>query len=206
MRHRPALPALLVAALVAALGCLLLPLPAGGAGRAPGPVPVGEGAWPLQPRPRLVTGFDPPEQRWDPGHRGVDLAGSPGAVVLSALAGRVAYVGTVAGVPVVSVQHGRLRTTYQPVAASVAVGDAVARGAGLGRLVRAGSHCFPGACLHWGLVEGAGDGRDYLDPLLLVGGGPVRLLPLDGSLPPTAPVRSGVLASSRPAPLPRGVV
>lgn len=199
MRHRPAL-------VLVALACLLLALPAGGVGAVGDPVPVGEGVWPLQPRPRLVAGFDPPEQRWGPGHRGVDLAGRPGAPVLSALAGRVAYVGTIGGVPVVSVQHGRLRTTYQPVAASVAVGDAVARGGVLGRLVRAGSHCFPGACLHWGLVEGAGVGRDYLDPLLLVGGGPVRLLPLDGSLPPTAAARSGVLASSRPAPLPRGVV
>ena len=40
------------------------------------------------------------------------------------------------------------------------------------------SHCFPAACLHWGLIEGTGDGQVYLDPLSLVGGGPVRLLPL----------------------------
>lgn len=186
-------------AVVAAVLVLLVPLPAGGAGPDPGSVPVGEGAWPLQPRPRVVAGFDPPDERWGRGHRGVDLAGRPGAPVRSALAGRVAYVGTIAGVPVVSVQHGPLRTTYQPVVASVAVGDRVARGGVLGRLVRAGSHCFPGACLHWGLKRG----RDYLDPLLLVGGGPVRLLPLDGSV--TAPsARTGVLPT-RVAPLPRGV-
>ena len=44
----------------------------------------------------------------------------------------------------------------------------------------AGSHCFPRACLHWGWIEGA---TTYLDPLRLVGAGPVRLLPLWRDLP-----------------------
>jgi hypothetical protein len=35
-------------------------------------------------------------------------------------------------------------------------------------------HCFPATCLHWGLIVG----ETYVDPLTLVGGGPVRLLPL----------------------------
>ena len=48
----------------------------------------------------------------------------------------------------------------------------------LGRLDGTDSHCFPAACLHWGLIEGRGDDQVYLDPLSLVGGGPVRLLPL----------------------------
>ncbi len=54
----------------------------------------------------------------------------------------------------------------------------MAAGDVLGRLVVADSHCFPAACLHWGLIEGSGDDQTYLDPLSLVGGGPVRLLPL----------------------------
>ena len=74
--------------------------------------------------------------------------------------------------------HGGRRTTYEPVVASVERGQAVAAGDVLGRLVVTDSHCFPAACLHWGLVEGDGDARTYLDPLSLVGGGPVRLLPL----------------------------
>ena len=81
------------------------------------------------------------------------------------------------------VDHGGPRTTYEPVAATVAVGDTVHAGATLGRLELFASHCFPRACLHWGLVEGAGH---YLDPLTLVGAGPVRLLPLDGGVPPVA--------------------
>ena len=48
----------------------------------------------------------------------------------------------------------------------------------LGRLTVTDSHCFPAACLHWGLIEGTGDDQTYLDPLTLLGGGPVRLLPL----------------------------
>ena len=48
------------------------------------------------------------------------------------------------------------------------------------------SHCFPRACLHWGWRRG----DTYLDPLDLVGGGPVRLLPLWRD----EPVASGGLA------------
>ena len=50
----------------------------------------------------------------------------------------------------------------------------------VGRLTRPHARwpSLPAACLHWGLIEGDGDARTYLDPLSLVGGGPVRLLPL----------------------------
>jgi hypothetical protein len=46
----------------------------------------------------------------------------------------------------------------------------------LGELELLGSHCLPRACLHWGLVRG----ETYLDPLTLVGRGPVRLVPWAG--------------------------
>jgi hypothetical protein len=88
----------------------------------------------------------------------------------------VTYAGRLAGRGVVVVDHGTTRTTYEPVGAGLRVGDRVAAGAVLGRLQLFGSHCFPRACLHWGLIEG----RDhYLDPLTLVVA-PVRLLPLTG--------------------------
>ena len=137
------------------------------------------GVWPLQPRPEVVEGFDPPASAWGAGHRGVDLKGSPGQVVHAAEAGTVGFVGRIAGRGIVVVDHGSTRTTYEPVRASVAVDEHVSAGAPLGRLELFGSHCFPAACLHWGLIAG----RDtYLDPLTLVGAGPVRLLPLDGSV------------------------
>jgi len=89
----------------------------------------------------------------------------------------------VAGKGVVVVDHGAERSTYQPVAASVGRGDTVEAGDVIGRLQLGGSHCWPDACLHLGRIEA----EAYLDPLALLAGGPVRLLPLDAPLPPLAP-------------------
>lgn len=136
------------------------------------PDPVG--VWPLQPQPPVVRGFDPPDSPYGAGHRGVDLLGVVGQPVRAALAGTVSFAGLLAGRGVVVVDHGATRTTYEPVTATVPVGTPVAAGAPVGTLALAGSHCFPRACLHWGWIEGA----TYLDPLRLVGAGPVRLLPL----------------------------
>jgi len=142
-----------------------------------GPTP---GGWPLRPAPEVVRGFAPPPVAWAAGHRGVDLEGRPGQRVLAAQAGTVTFAGRIAGRGVVVVSHGDTRTTYEPVAAAVGRGEAVPRGAVLGRLELLGSHCLPLACLHWGLVRG----ETYLDPLMLVGRGPVRLVPW-GGLPGT---------------------
>jgi murein DD-endopeptidase MepM/ murein hydrolase activator NlpD len=124
----------------------------------------------------VAAGFDPPDTAWGAGHRGVDLTGRPGQPVRTALPGRVAFTGTIAGRPVVTVSHGGTRTTYEPVATSLPRGTRVAAGTVIGSLGVTGSHCFPRACLHWGWIRG----ETYLDPLRLVGGGPVRLLPLAG--------------------------
>lgn len=130
-------------------------------------------AWPV-PAPVVVRPFDPPPQPWLAGHRGVDLAARPGTPVLAAGAGTVVFAGTVAGRGVVSVDHaGGLRTTYEPVTASVRAGAAVSAGQQLGVVTGAGHGC---ACLHWGLRRGP----VYLDPLTLLGRGRVRLLPLHG--------------------------
>jgi len=132
------------------------------------------GVWPLLPEPEVLWGFDPPDSPYGAGHRGVDLAGAPGQRVRAALPGNITFAGSLAGRGVVVVDHGSTRTTYEPVTASVSVGDAVSAGAGIGVLQLPGSHCFPQACLHWGWIAG----QTYLDPLRLVGVGPVRLLPL----------------------------
>ncbi|MFD4183711.1 M23 family metallopeptidase [Rhodococcus sp. NPDC058514] len=142
-----------------------------------GPPPVAAApdgySWPLRPRPGVARAFDPPEQDWLPGHRGVDLNGIPGQAVLAAGDGVVAFAGVVAGKPVVSVDHpGGLRTTYEPVRATVDVGGRVGRGTPLGALEPGHPGCA--TCLHWGLRRG----REYLDPLGLVRGAPVRLKPL----------------------------
>ncbi len=138
--------------------------------------------WPLRPRPPVVRRFDRPAQDWLPGHRGVDLGGTAGQSVLAAGDGYVAFAGEVAGTPVVSVDHaGGLRTTYEPVRASVAAGRRVFRGDVLG-VLEAGHPGCPTACLHWGLRRG----RDYLDPLGVVHTAPLRLKPVrpDGGRSP----------------------
>jgi murein DD-endopeptidase MepM/ murein hydrolase activator NlpD len=147
------------------------------------PAPARQGVWPLSPRPEVVRGFDPPATRWGAGHRGVDLLGHQGQQVHSSLGGTVTFAGPLAGRGVVVVDHGGVRTTYEPVSARVAVGEVVARGAVIGTLQRSSSHCFPRACLHWGLLRG----DSYLNPLTLVGAGPIRLLPLSGLLSPGPP-------------------
>lgn len=167
-----------VAQLVVLLLALASPAPAptpiappGTARQAPTP-----GVWPLQPTPTVVAEFEPPPSRYGAGHRGVDLAGHAGQVVRAAAGGRVTFAGALAGRGVVVVSHGGTRTTYEPVRASVAVGATVVAAQPIGTLEVVGSHCAPEACLHWGLL----DGERYLDPLTLVGAGPVRLLPLAG--------------------------
>ncbi|MFB9744699.1 M23 family metallopeptidase [Pseudonocardia sulfidoxydans] len=138
-------------------------------------------SWPLRPVPRVAERFRAPSERWAAGHRGADLVGAPGQEVLAARDGVVAFAGPLAGRGVVSVLHpDGLRTTYEPVTASVTVGDLVARGAMLGTLEPGHAGCPAAACLHWGVRRGE---ADYLDPLVLVGPGRVRLLPAPARWP-----------------------
>ncbi|MFD0889749.1 peptidoglycan DD-metalloendopeptidase family protein, partial [Streptosporangium algeriense] len=98
----------------------------------------------------------------------------PGAEVHAAGAGTIGYAGPLAGRAVVTVLHpGGLRTTYLPVRPSVRRGQRVSRGEVIGVVQDVPGHCRT-ACLHWGLLRS----RSYLDPLLLLGQGRVRLLPV----------------------------
>ncbi|WP_278260217.1 hypothetical protein [Nocardioides convexus] len=116
--------------------------------------------------------------------------------------GRVTFAGRIAGRGVVVVGHGETRTTYEPVAAVVHVGDVLVGGAVIGTLEVVGSHCFPRACLHWGWIRG----ETYLDPLLLVGGGPVRLLPLWRDGPPARSAPPAPRGTAGPALTPAGAL
>lgn len=132
--------------------------------------------WPLDPRPAVTRAFDPPDRNWLPGHRGVDLAAHPGQTVRSAGDGVVVFAGTVAGKPVVSVDHaGGLRTTYEPVSATVVSGRRIGRGDPIGTVEAGHDGCAAAACLHWGLRR---DRDDYLDPMPLVHRPVIRLEPV----------------------------
>jgi murein DD-endopeptidase MepM/ murein hydrolase activator NlpD len=160
---------------IAAAGAM--PQVGGGVTRAPLAAPATPVfVWPLAGAPIVVGAFDPPAEPWLPGHRGVDLAGTLGQRVYAAGTGTVSFAGRVAGIGVVSITHSDgLRTTYEPVTTSVHVGNPVVIGMPIGTIDGRLPHCPPGvaACLHWGLI-GAGV---YLDPLMLLRLGQVRLYP-----------------------------
>jgi murein DD-endopeptidase MepM/ murein hydrolase activator NlpD len=120
--------------------------------------------------------FAAPRSRYGAGHRGVDLAAHPGQPVLAVDAGTVTHVGVIAGRGTVSVLHtSGLRSTYEPVTATVHRGDVLARGDPVGTVADVAGHCPPQTCLHLGAVRG----HTYVDPLQLLGTRRVRLLPLE---------------------------
>ncbi|MER5210777.1 M23 family metallopeptidase [Streptomyces sp. NPDC002838] len=148
-------------------------------------VPAIGRVWPVGIRPQVVRTWEPPPTPYARGHRGVDLAAVPGTPVRAVAAGRVSFAGQVGGKRVVSVEltgtgDPPLRTTYEPVRASVKKGDEVEVGEMVGTAEPTGSHCTA-RCVHWGLRRG----DTYLDPLSLLPPwllrrGPSRLLPVLG--------------------------
>ena len=132
---------------------------------------------PVPPPATVLTPFRAPAQRYGPGHRGVDLAAAVDSVVRAAGAGVVTHAGPVAGRGTVTVQHpGGVRTTYEPVTPTVHTGQIVVAGQPIGTLQPGHASCAPASCLHWG-ARLADD--TYLDPMGLIKGLQVRLLPWD---------------------------
>jgi len=129
--------------------------------------------WPLDPPPAVVNPFVGPTHPYGPGHRGVDLAATVAQPARAVAGGRISFAGMVAGRGVVVVDHGRLRTTYEPVLPLVSKGQRIAAGAIVGTVTLAGGHCLPATCLHLG----ARDGDGYVDPMRWLGSGQIRLLP-----------------------------
>ena len=153
--------------LVGCLGLVLSLCAPAGAGAS------GQWRWPVAGSHRVVHPYQPPAHDWLPGHRGVDLAVGSSRVVYAVGVGRVSFVGQIAQRSVIVIAHaGNLRTTYEPVTATVRLGQRVAAGQRIGMLQRNGSHCRP-SCLHLGLKRGT----TYLNPLLLFAPTRARLLP-----------------------------
>jgi murein DD-endopeptidase MepM/ murein hydrolase activator NlpD len=127
----------------------------------------------------VIRGFDPPEEPYGSGHRGIDIAVPVGTAVRAAREGQVSFAGRVAGELFVSIDHlDGVRSTYSWMSAvSVRAGDRVRTG----EVVATSGPGHPGtepAHLHFG----ARFGGEYIDPLLLLEArdlvGLVRLAPL----------------------------
>jgi len=128
-----------------------------------------------------VRGFDPPTTTYGAGHRGIDISAPSGAVIVAPEGGTVTFVGAIDYVPMLTVTHDGVRTTYQPVTAVVNRGDRVVTGQAIGTLLP-GHRIEP--CLHFGVLQG----NTYLDPLAWLGAasGTIRLLPNDSKIPTLA--------------------
>ncbi len=156
-----------VAVAIMILGGVWVGLPA-----AASPLSLSPWLPPLPGTLQVIAAFDPPAQNWLAGHRGVDLAATPGTPVQAAGGGVVTFAATVAGRGVVTVTHSAGRTTYEPIAASVERGQTVTAGETIG-VISSGGHCSD-RCLHWGYIKSA----TYLDPLSLLDLVPPVLKPL----------------------------
>jgi murein DD-endopeptidase MepM/ murein hydrolase activator NlpD len=137
-------------------------------------------AWPV--RGEVVRPYDPPETPYGSGHRGIDIAAPLGSQTRAAQAGTVAFAGPVAGSLFVSIDHpDGVRTTYSWLSEiRVRAGDRVERGS-IVALSGSGHAGLDPSHLHLG-ARFAGE---YIDPMLLLGGGSlvglVRLAPLEGT-------------------------
>lgn len=152
--------------------------PETGAGRA-GPA-YGQYSWPVQGP--VIRPYQPPENPFGPGHRGIDIAAPFGSPLRASRDGIVAFAGWVGGSLFISIDHDDgVRTTYSWLSAvGVHKGDHVATG----QVIGATGHGHPDVAqphLHFG----ARIGDTYIDPMLLLEpedvAGLIHLAPIESS-------------------------
>lgn len=158
--------------LLAAVGFIvvfiILPAPAIGVAHRPA-VPQSVQAahaqwrWPVAGAVSISAPYQQPEHDYGPGHRGIDLwVGADNAEAVAPASGTIAWVGTVADRPLVTIDHGNgYVTTLEPVVATVDVGAPIEAGAIVG-YVTTGGHAAAGT-LHWGVRQNG----NYVSPATL---------------------------------------
>ena len=141
---------------------------------------AGPGEWVKPVDGAVVEEFAAPPAPWAAGHRGIDLAASPGEQIRAPHRGMVSFSGQVVDRHVLSIDHGSgYLSSFEPVDTELTPGDEVTAGqpiAELGTYDDGAAHCSDQPCLHWGVrLHG-----EYINPLLLTGRlEPSILLPLN---------------------------
>jgi murein DD-endopeptidase MepM/ murein hydrolase activator NlpD len=127
----------------------------------------------------IVQGYDPPDDLYGAGHRGIDIAAPPGSVVVAPDDGVVSFAGPVGGRLFLSIDHGGGVVSTSSFLTSLLVrkGDTVVRAqpvasTGWGHAAATVPH------LHFGVrLDG-----EYVDPFAYLGppsvAGFIRLAPL----------------------------
>jgi murein DD-endopeptidase MepM/ murein hydrolase activator NlpD len=157
-----------------AVAWAVLAPPAAGQARA-----AGNWSWPVVGP--VIRGFDPPDNPYGSGHRGIDIAVSVGTPVHAAAAGVVTFAGPVGGRLFLTIDHGAgLESRYSFLSALAARrGDAITKGQVVARsgTGHAGD-LVPN--LHFGVLldDVYVDPLDYLGPVEVWRF--IRLAPLDG--------------------------
>ena len=138
------------------------------------------GTWVWPVTGPVICGFDPPDDPYGAGHRGIDIAAPVGTPVLAAQAGTVTFAGKVGGQLFVTVDHGGgLVSSYSWVSAlRVRKDDVIARGQTIA--LSGTGHPASGEPPH--LHVGVRLNGQYVDPLAYLSplsvGGLIRLAPL----------------------------
>jgi murein DD-endopeptidase MepM/ murein hydrolase activator NlpD len=138
------------------------------------------GTWVWPVTGPVIRGFDPPDDPYGAGHRGIDIAAPVGTPVLAAEAGTVTFAGKVGGQLFVTINHGAgLVSSYSWVSAlRVRKNDVVARGQTIA--LSGTGHPSSGEPPH--LHFGVRLNGQYVDPLAYLSpmsvSGLIRLAPL----------------------------
>ena len=162
-----------------ALGLTLAGVPASGASA----LEAESWRWPIAGP--LLRAFDPPENPYGAGHRGIDIVAPAGTTIVAPADGTVSFAGKVGGQSFVTLDHGNgLSSTCSWVSGlSVRKGDVVAQGSPIATSGAGHAGVLP-AHLHFGVrLDGA-----YVDPIELLGPPPVaELIHLAPLHPPAQP-------------------